>query len=150
MAQVVSEMRASAALLELLNGSNIETSGNTLGSSKEEVKDFAVILADDPTDNEAFTSIDRLEKQKQQSENIRSVYQKTSSGQSGTLPAGVNTQSWVDDEGAWVYTIKVYVPAETEMPEPIPGHGMESRSGSPSIQVNPDTPSGVVTDPNDL
>lgn len=139
-----SDMIASFAMLELLNGDNIQSHRKMLESSKESVNDFIAILDEDPTDTEAFASIERLEEQSQERENIQQIYRSTSSGQKGELPPGINSQTWVDQDGIWVYTVKVYIPTKDVMPPEKPTKDAEQEL------ENTNMPTGIVTDPSTL
>lgn len=109
-AQKIADMRAADSLCGLIVGDETVWEGEILSKHSDVSRQFPV--GDDPLDDEAGKSqmnglregiVDTLE--------TTDVYK---SARKGVLPPGLTKKTWLDDEGAWAYSMCVYMPSASD------------------------------------
>lgn len=97
------EAYAQAAMLNLIKGEQVDRKFETLGIDKTSLSDY-----EDAIENASTQDVNRLE---EQNDNFAEII---TSRQSGILPAGIASRTWIDEKNGWAYVAKIYIPATKE------------------------------------
>lgn len=107
-AQRIADMRAADSLCGLIIGDETVWQGEVVSKHADVSRQFPVD-EDDPMDDEAGQSqMDALRDGMMSTEVHTEVYK---SARKGVLPPGLTKRTWIDDEGAWAYSMCVYMPS---------------------------------------
>ena len=104
--------RAKAALCGLMIGDKVIWEGGVSSEQQDETKGFN--MTDDPINENRAGNIDKLDKVREDFYNRTKSTDAYVSAQKGNLPPGVNSKDWIDSEGAWAYSIAIYMPSATQ------------------------------------
>lgn len=110
-AQRIADMRAADSLCGLIIGDETIWEGKVTTKHSDVSRQFPVD-DDDPLDDEAGKSqMDALRDGMMNTEVTTETYK---SARKGVLPPGLTKKAWIDDEGAWAYTMCVYLPSASD------------------------------------
>lgn len=106
-AQQFASARASASLLNILVGDQVTLETGIVGKVETEIGEATKFAIENSDKNYSSKSIKSAYNRLTAEEGAKTIIKSASSGK---LPPGLQTKSWINDEGTWAHTVLIYYP----------------------------------------
>lgn len=110
-AQKIASVRASDSLVGILIGDKTTFETGVSGNVKTEFQESNKYVADANKNNESTAITESALDAFTSNQDFQEII---TSARSGKLPPGIQTKSWINEDGTWAYTMSVYYPDVTE------------------------------------